>query len=364
MSVQAAPVELAPTATRPTVWSVVPHDPLFRVRLAAMSVYGIGYVWWFRNRGLIIDRISVAISVGIFLVCAFAGKPWRRWALLLVDAALYALMWFCYEMTRGAGDHLGFPYQVESVRNIDRFLFLGTDPNVWMQERFYHPGDIRWYDNVASTIYYTHFVFPVIAMAVIWSISRVQWVRFMRRFATLLGIGCIMFVVMPTVPPWMASSTKYPYRLFPPLARHTGRGFYDLGFKGFVEQWQSALDWGNAVAAMPSLHAGFALFVPAFFLPLIRPIWLKAVVLVFPVLMLTSLVYFGEHWVIDGLVGWLVVGLSFLFWNRVERRERAWRADRARTTLRNLQSSNDLRELQAYAARAPRNTVGTAEAGS
>lgn len=336
MSVQAAPAELAPVVVKPTVSSVVPHDPFFYVRVVAMSVYGVGYVWWFRTHGLIIDRISVAISVAIFLACAFAGKPWRRWALLLVDAGLYALMWFCYEMTRGAGDHLGFPYQVQAVRNIDRFLFFGTDPNVWMQEHFYHADSIRWYDKVASTTYYTHFVFPVIAMAVVWAVSRVQWVRFMRRFATLLGVACIMFVVLPTVPPWMASSTKYPYRLFAPLARHTARGFYAMGFKGFVEKWQSALDWGNAVAAMPSLHAGFALFVPAFFLPLIRPVWLKGVVLLFPLVMLTSLVYFGEHWVIDGLVGWSIVGLTFLFWNRVERRERVWRADRARVAMRTL----------------------------
>ena len=46
--------------------------------------------------------------------------------------------------------------------------------------------------------------------------------------------------------------------------------------------WKNALDWGNAVAAMPSLHASFALIVPAFFLPWIKPIWLKAVVLRLP----------------------------------------------------------------------------------
>ena len=40
---------------------------------------------------------------------------------------------------------------------------------------------------------------------------------------------------------------------------------------------------------MPSLHSAFALFVPAFFLPRIEPIWLKAVLLLFPVVMLTSL---------------------------------------------------------------------------
>lgn len=319
--------------------AAVPRDPLFWARVVTMSVYGVIYVWWFREKGLIIDRISVALSVAVFLGCAFAGKPWRRWAMLGVDAVLYALMWFFYEMTRGAADHLGFPLQVQAPRNIDRFLFFGTDPNVWMQQHFYHPrvpggaSGIRWYDNVASSTYYTHFAFPVIALAVLWAASRVQWVRFMRRFASLLGVACIMFVVFPTVPPWMASSTKYHFRLFDPLARHTGRGFADLGFKGFVESWQSALDWGNAVAAMPSLHSAFSLFVPAFFLPWIKPKWLKALVLVFPLMMLTSLVYFGEHWVIDGIVGWMLVGLSCWFWNRIERRERTQRATRAREAL-------------------------------
>ena len=321
---------ITPPATQHRLQHLVPHDPLFIIRVAAMTLYAAGYVWWFRERGLIIDRISVAMSVGIFLVCAFAGKPWRRWGQLAIDGVLYSLMWFCYEMTRGAADKLGFPYQVQAPRNIDRFMFFGTDPNVWIQDRFYHPGDVRWYDNVASAIYYTHFTLPVIALAVLWASSRVQWVRFMKRFATLLGMACVLFVLMPTVPPWMASSTKYDYRLFDPLTRHTGRGFQDMGFHGFVRGWQQALDWGNAVAAMPSLHTAFSLFVPAFFLPMLRPRWAKAMVLVFPVTMLTALVYFAEHWVIDGLIGALLVGMSFLFWNRAERRRRRIGAERAR----------------------------------
>lgn len=333
MLLEDAPPSPQSRTDRRSISQLVPHDPLYAVRVIAMSVYGVLYVWRFRTHGLIIDRISVAISVGIFLLCAFAGKPWRRWGVLVVDAFLYALMWFCYEMTRGAADKLGFPLQVESVRNIDRVLFLGTDPNVWMQQRFYHADDIRWYDNVASVMYYTHFVVPVIALAVVWATSRVQFVRFMRRFATLLGVGCLMFVTLPTVPPWMASSTKYHYRLFPQLSRSTGRGFRDLGFKGFVNDWHNALDWGNAIAAMPSLHAAFSLFVPAFFLPMVKPTWLKAVVLLFPLMMLSSLVYFGEHWVIDGLVGFALVGGSFWFWNWFETRQRRRRAGRARTAL-------------------------------
>jgi hypothetical protein len=310
----------------------VPVDTWRWVRITLMTAYLGVYLWWLRSKGLPIDRISVAIALGIFLICAFVGRPARQWALLAGDVVLYAVMWFSYEMTRGAADHLGMPLQVESVRNLDRWLFLGHDPTVVLQQHYWTP-QVRWYDQVASFTYYTHFVFPIIVMAVLWATSHRQWARFMKRFATLLGVACVMFVLLPTVPPWMASSRRFSYRIIPPLERQTYRGFYDLGFKGFVKSWQSALDWGNTVAAMPSLHASFALIVPAFFLPWIRPRWAKALVLCFPVVMLVSLVYLAEHWVVDGLVGWAIVGGSFWFWNRAEARQRGRRAARARTAL-------------------------------
>ena len=286
-------------------------------------------MWWTRNRGLVTDRISVAAALGMFLLCANLGRPWRRWAQLVVDALLYCLMWFGYEMTRGVADRLGMPLQVHAMLNIDRVLFLGTDPTVWLQQRLYHRGQVHWYDQVLSLTYYSHFWLPVVALGVLWATRRYQWKRFMKRFATLLAIACTMFVLLPTAPPWMVASSKYPYQLLPPLARHTGEGLKSLGFYGFFHDWNNALDWADGVAAMPSLHAGFALFVPAFFLPMVKPWWGKALMMLFPLTMLTALVYFAEHWVIDGLVGWALVGLSFLIWNRIERRQRQSRADAA-----------------------------------
>ena len=309
---------------------IVPDDMWRQVRLAGFAIFIVGYIIWFFVQGLIIDRISVAISVGIFIIIGHLGRPRRDWTRLGFDMLCYVAMWFIYENSRGWGDAAGFPIQVEAPRNIDRLLFWGTDPNVWMNQHFYEKS-IRWYESVASVTYFTHFIFPVIALAVLWVTSHREWVRFMRRFATLLFVACVGFVLMPTVPPWMAADRKnYHYRILAPLARrHTGRGFAHLGLKGFVNVWQSALDWGNPIAAMPSLHAGFALFVPAFFLPRIPWVWLKALVLTFPVIMLASLVYFGEHYVIDGLAGWIIVGGSFAFWGWFERRQRRTRAARA-----------------------------------
>ncbi len=308
---------------------IVPDDVFAPIRGTLVVLFGIGYLWWLRVEGLPIDRISVALSVALFLGCAFIGRPWHVWRQLLIDSVLYSLMWLAYERSRSVADTLGFPIQVDSMRNIDRFLFFGHDPTVVLQDHFWSPT-VRWYDKVASVTYYTHFVLPVIALAALWAISHRQWVRFMKRFATLLGVACLMFVLLPTAPPWMVSQK---YHLIDHVNRAAGRGFSALGFKGFVKSWTDALGDGNAIAAMPSLHASFALIVPAFFLPWIKAKWLKALMLVFPVVMLTSLVYLAEHWVIDGLVGWVIVAAAFWFWNRMERRQRCQRAARARVAL-------------------------------
>ena len=314
---------------RVALGAVVPIDYLAWVRRTALTIFCVYAIVWTRDHGILWDRLGIARAVAVFLVCAFVGRPARQWGILAIDLLLYCAMWYAYETTRGAADGkifgIKFPLQVQSVRNIDRFLFFGNDPNVVLQSHFWK-ASVHWYDKVASLTYFTHFIFVPIVMGALWATTHRQWERFMKRFATVLGVACVMFIVLPTVPPWMAANN---YHLTPPLSRSAGRGFTAMGLHAAAVSWKNALDWGNAVAAMPSLHASFALIVPAFFLPWIKPRWLKAVVLLFPVLMLTSLVYLAEHWVIDGLVGWAIVGGSFLFWNRFEDRQRRNRAQRA-----------------------------------
>jgi membrane-associated phospholipid phosphatase len=303
------------------------------VRIGALAVYTTVYLYWFRRNGIIIDRISVTISLVAFLVLANLGQPWRRWRQLALDLLLYSAMWFVYDETRGAADRLGSPLQVESVIWIDRVLFLGVDPTVWLQQTFYEPTSVRWYDVIASTVYYSHFVVPVVVIAVLWVTDRSQWVRFMQRFATVLAIACISFVVLPTAPPWMAAGGSRTYRLdaLDDLARPTGRGWSHIGFDGFVHAWDTGRDWANPVAAMPSLHAAFSLFVVVFFLPRISAQWIRTALLAYPMAMALSLVYLAEHYVIDVLAGWAVVGASFWIWSRIDARRarRAAGGDRA-----------------------------------
>ncbi len=321
---------------RVALGAIVPIDYLAWLRRTTLTCFCIYAVIWTKDNGILWDRVGIAKAVAIFLVCAFIGRPARQWGTLAIDLLLYCAMWWAYETTRGAADGkilgIKFPLQVQAPRNIDRALFFGHDPNTVLQQHFWR-STVQWWDKVASLTYFTHFIFVPIVMGALWATSHRQWARFMKRFATVIGVACLMFIVFPTAPPWMVSKN---YHLLPPLSRSTGRGFVAVGLHAAAASWNNAKAWGNAVAAMPSLHASFALIVPAFFLPWIKPIWLKVAVFAFPIVMLTSLVYLAEHWVIDGLVGWAVVGGSFLFWNRLESRQRRNRAERANFALAEL----------------------------
>lgn len=314
---------------------LVGGDPFARVRAVLVVAYVIGYVVWFFKEGLLIDRISVSISVVVLLVVANVGRPAHRWLTLGRDVVLYAAMWLVYEESRGIADHVGMPLQVESVRNIDRALLFGHDASVVLQRHFYEPKHVRWYDVVGSLVYMTHFWLPIAVIVTLWIRDHRQWVRFMRRFATVLFAACAMFVVVPTAPPWMAAGGDRNIKLdaLEPVARITWRGWQQLGLHGFVHAWHTGRDWLNTVAAMPSLHAGFAMFVVVFALPWVRPAWARVVLFAFPLTMALSLAYFGEHYLADALAGWTLVGLSFLCWNRIERARRRRRITDSRLAL-------------------------------
>ena len=306
-----------------------------QLRLVLVAAYAVGYVWWFFQYGIIIDRISVLLSVAFFLVIASLGRPPRFWLMMFGDLGLFVAMWLAYDESRGIADRAGFPVQVESVRDIDRVLFLGNDGVVWLQETFYEgAGSVRWYDVLGSMVYYSHFIVPPVVIAVLWFVSRQQWVRYMRRFATLLFASCLMFILVPTAPPWMAAGGRNNLGLeldaLAPLNRPTGNGWRHIGLDGFVKAWDHGRDWANQVAAMPSLHSAFALFVVVFFFPWVRSWWLRGLMLLYPLAMAVALMYFGEHYFADALAGWVLVGLSFLLWNRAERRLEQRRADRER----------------------------------
>ncbi len=248
-------------------------------------------------------------------VCGSVGRtPAEQWR-TIKDWSIIVALYFAYDYSRGIADQLGMPVHYTGPRNLDRFLFVGTDPNVWMQRRFFEAGAVRWYDVAGSLIYMTHFIFPVAPLLVLWLRNREQWVRYIRRLALTFSIAVTGFILYPAAPPWLASQNQY----ISPISRITGRGWTHLHMSTVSKVWDRGAAVLNGVAAMPSLHAGLNLLV-ALWLAQGKPRWAQCALMLMPISMALTLVYFGEHWVVDCLFGWLVVIVAWKVSDWWERR--------------------------------------------
>jgi hypothetical protein len=286
------------------------------LRVVAFSVYLVVFVWAAFAYGLPTDRIAVLSWVLGGFVCGAMGRPRRDWFFMLRDFSLFVAMWFAYDYSRGMADQLGFPVNRTLPRDIDRLLFFGADPNVWMQRRFYEAGSVRWYDVAGSLIYFTHFCVPMGIAIALWARNRDRWVQYIRRLATVLFLGVATFVVFPAAPPWMVAKDGG----MDAIARPTVRGWTHLGLDTVSRVIERGREVVNPVAAVPSLHVAFSLIVVLFFAKQM-PKWLRPVVVVFPASMMLTLVYFGEHFVFDGILGVAYVLIAFRFWSHYETRK-------------------------------------------
>jgi membrane-associated phospholipid phosphatase len=225
------------------------------------------------------------------------------WSPLSVILVAYAVAgWISAPLHEGDGaatNRLGFGVHVAGPADADRGLF-GAVPSVWLQERLVDGGP-HWYDAIAALVYVTHFVSIPLVTAVAWFCLRDRFKEWLAAVLVFTVLGVSGYVAYPAVPPWLASDQGE----IAAVARIS-----DIGWKVLHLDWVgrlTALGQGesNPVAAMPSLHAGAALLVALFLWPVASTAW-RVVLAAYAVAMAVTLVYTGEHYVVDVLAGWLV----------------------------------------------------------
>ncbi|MGH9138429.1 MAG: phosphatase PAP2 family protein [Acidimicrobiales bacterium] len=265
-------------------------------------------------RGLPLERAQVLTICVTGLLAASVGSPGRA-ARAVRDWGPIALALSGYDLLRGLADELGRPVQVAAPAMADELLF-GTVPTVWLQERI--PASATWWSIAVSLLYASHFVAPFAVAAVVWRRSRAAWVRWRRRFLTVTAVALACFLAAPVAPPWVAAGVGE----IGPVARIAERGWSTIG----LDIAADVIDYGqastNLYAAMPSLHAAYALITALVLWPVLtRPAAVMA--MLYPGAVGFVLVATGEHYVVDVLAGFaLVVGVS-VAWTRGERRRDA-----------------------------------------
>lgn len=233
------------------------------------------------------------------LVLAAAALVWvpelararaRRWWFFYVAGI------FLYTLLRSLADETGVPIRTSYVIDVDVWIFRGTDPNAWLQKELFRPDSVTLLDFAAVMMHWSFFIAPHAAAVFIFLRARRLFPKYVLMTLGTLYVALIIFFAVPTTPPWLAAYDGTLPGVFRVMDFVGGRVDGET-----YQRFYQSLGEPNSVAAMPSLHMGvtFAMFLwfwehyrktaPAF--------------LVYSGAMGLALVYLGEHYVFDLVVG-------------------------------------------------------------
>lgn len=294
-----------------------------RLRLLAPIAYfcALGAFTYFVGLPTARDRALAWILLGLL---AFSVTDLRRVGRgLIYDWAPFLAVLFLYDILRGRADGLFFsPFTWPQLR-ADEWMFVGQVPTVWLQEHLWDgAAHVRWYDYALWFVYLTHFFGTILVAALLWAFRPSRFRRYMASVATLALLGFTTYALFPAVPPWMASEQGN----LPHTERIVAAVWDHIPISAMGSVYDQGARYANDVAAMPSLHAAYAMLIAIFFWRYASRRW-RILLLAYPVAMGLSLVYTAEHYVSDVLAGWIYAAAAYLIVNRVADRlaERAAR---------------------------------------
>jgi membrane-associated phospholipid phosphatase len=196
------------------------------------------------------------------------------------------------------------------VIKLEKFLFGGIPP-VDFQKWFLHPQaptEFSWFEKLMTVAHGSHFVAFLMVGFIIW-LYKSDYFRFFKvSFYLVIFLGLLGYLVVPTVPPWMAANV---FGLFPRIVR-----FIAVIYNMTIPDISSGFDT-NPIAAMPSLHAAFPVLCSLILWRIYK--WKASAFYLYALLMLFVIVYTGEHYVVDVLAGLILAVVCYFAAHKIAR---------------------------------------------
>jgi membrane-associated phospholipid phosphatase len=283
---------------------------------------------------LIGSLVYLAVIFGVMLWRGVSIEPeWVVLALLVIAIAMgrgltfiadwgpFLLLFFAYEAMRGFASKTGFA--PHDLSGLERAVFAGTLPTLTLQHAFYRADSISPQDVIAMFFYFMHFPLPILVGFVFWLRSRDHYHRFIAALLLMAFLAFITYLFWPSAPPW--------YQFKAPAVPDA------VAVHKILNETVSKI-WGdnyivsplythlnpNQFAAFPSLHAAFPALAAVYAWRRYR--WLAVALVAWTLGVLFSIVYLGEHYIVDALDGFLYVAVATALVEGFMR----WRASRAR----------------------------------
>jgi membrane-associated phospholipid phosphatase len=279
---------------------------------------------------LIGSVLYLALIFGVMLWKGISIEPeWVVLALLVIAIALgrgrtfiadwgpFLILFFAYEAMRGFASKTGFA--PHDLSGLERWVFGGTLPTITLQHAFYKPEVVSPQDVVAMFFYFMHFPLPIVVGFVFWIRSREHYRRFVGALLLMALLSFVTYLFWPSAPPWIQ------FKQDDVIHKILNETVDKLWGKNYVVSPLYSHLNPNQFAAFPSLHAAFPALAAVYAWSRYRA--LSLALIVWTAAVGVSIVYLGEHYVVDILDGLLYVAAATIIVEAVTR----WRARRRGT---------------------------------
>jgi hypothetical protein len=266
------------------------------VSIGAPAAYLIALGVVIASWGLPVARDQLFLWLGLGML-AFSISAWRSWGRMLLEWLPFFGLLVAYDYLRGAVAVAPLQAHVMPQIDVDKALFGGTVPTVWLQHHLWTPGQVHWYDYAVWGVYMTHFFAVWVVAALVWRVSRRRFRRYALITVTLTVAAFLTYWLYPAQPPWLAGGGA----ALPDVDRIVPQLWGQLGVTTIQSTYEND-SFVNMVAAMPSLHAAYPFMLTLFFWPAGKLV--RILLGAYTLAMAFALVYGGEHFVVDILAGW------------------------------------------------------------
>jgi membrane-associated phospholipid phosphatase len=265
------------------------------IGLFILYIIGMTALMIWQGIGIAPDRYGFVLLLGALLV--------RRTRAFLLDWLPFLFILLAYDFLRGFADNV--TARAHDLVGAEKWFFQGQVPTAWLQSQLYIPGQIHWYDIMATLFYFLHFALPLGFGFILWIYNRGHFRQFVLGLVLLSYSAWLTYIIYPAVPPWMAADQGQLPGVTKILDKTLGLFPDKYNLPSVYHDFDP-----NPVAAMPSMHAAYPFIVflfalsffgvrALFFLPYVFAVWF-------------SIVYLGEHFVID-VIGGVIYATTFFF---------------------------------------------------
>jgi hypothetical protein len=260
--------------------------------------------------------IRLGVAFALVVVSVFTDRQFLLWGLIASLAVVfvptgrarsfiagvvpYATAWFVFSFLRSFADETILAKTLNTkVVEFERWLFGGELINIRAQSAFFDVNHIQWYDYFFTFVHWSYFIVPHAVVVWVWWRHKEDFQHLLLATTMTLALGLVIYFILPANPPWMApeaiDSPGAPVvlRIMEPIGKELGGGLYEAGYKIVGES--------NPIAAMPSMH--FAITFILVWVAHGRGRGWEIAAWLYSLAMGAALVYMGEHYIIDILVG-------------------------------------------------------------